>query len=135
MGGCAGGEQSADGSGSGGIETSQFAAALARDAGGRLYFYRGGCYHPEGAAFVAQQVKRLLVLMKLASKWTSHKSEEVVKYLTIDAPLLDCRHTMSKSVLVAGWAGFAAYPCHGCRIADRAWIFLCGYSFLRREMI
>jgi putative DNA primase/helicase len=26
--------------------------------------------------------------MKLASKWTSHKSEEVVKYLTVDAPML-----------------------------------------------
>jgi P4 family phage/plasmid primase-like protien len=61
---------------------------FARDAGGRLYVYRSGCYHPDGAPFVAQQVKRLLVRMRLASKWTSHKSEEVVKYIAVDAPLL-----------------------------------------------
>lgn len=57
-----------------------------RDAGGRLYAYRNGCYHPDGASFVAQQVKKLLVRMRLASKWTSHKSDEVMKYLTVDAP-------------------------------------------------
>jgi P4 family phage/plasmid primase-like protien len=61
---------------------------FARDAGERLYVYRSGCYHPDGASFVAQQVKKLLVRMRLASKWTSHKSDEVVKYLTVDAPLL-----------------------------------------------
>lgn len=61
---------------------------FARDAGGKLHVYRGGCYHPDGASLVAQQVKRLLVRMKLASKWTSHKSDEVVKYLTVDAPVL-----------------------------------------------
>jgi len=61
---------------------------FARDAGGRLYIYRSGCYQPDGASFVAQQVKKLLVRMSLASKWTSHKSDEVVKYLTVDAPVL-----------------------------------------------
>ncbi len=61
---------------------------FARDSGGELYVYRGGCYHPDGAALVGQQVKRLLVRMKLASKWSSHKSEEVAKYLAVDAPLL-----------------------------------------------
>ena len=61
---------------------------FAHDAGGKLYIYRNGCYHPDGASFVAQQVKKLLIRMKLASKWTSHKSDEVVKYLTLDAPLL-----------------------------------------------
>ncbi|MBZ5604693.1 MAG: DUF3854 domain-containing protein [Acidobacteriia bacterium] len=61
---------------------------FARDAGGKLYVYRGGCYHPDGASLIAQQVKRLLARMRLASKWSSHKSDEVVKYLAIDAPLL-----------------------------------------------
>jgi len=76
------------------IRINQIAEAItakhrfARDAGGKLYSYRGGCYHPDGGSFVAQQVKRLLVRMKLASKWTSHKSDEVVKYITVDAPLL-----------------------------------------------
>ena len=61
---------------------------FARDAGGRLYVYRGGCYHPDAASLIAQQVKSLLNRMRLASKWSSHKSDEVVKYLAIDAPLL-----------------------------------------------
>jgi len=29
-----------------------------------------------------------------------------------NASLLDRRQTMSKNILVAWWAGFAAYPCH-----------------------
>ena len=76
------------------ISVDQMAEAIAsrhrfaRDAGGRLYVYRSGCYHADGTSFVAQQVKRLLVRLKLASKWTSHKSDEVVKYLSVDAPLL-----------------------------------------------
>jgi hypothetical protein len=76
------------------ISVHQMAEAItarhrfARDAGGRLYVYRGGVYHADGSSFVAQQVKRLLVRLKLASKWTSHKSDEVDKYLTVDAPLL-----------------------------------------------
>ncbi len=77
-----------------GISVQQIADAItarhrfARDAGGKLYVYRSGSYHPDGASFVGQQVKRLLVRMRLASKWTSHKSDEVVKYLSVDAPLL-----------------------------------------------
>ena len=76
------------------ISVHQIAEAIttrhrfARDAGERLYVYRSGCYHPNGASFVGQQVKKLLVRMRLASKWTSHKSDEVAKYLTVDAPLL-----------------------------------------------
>jgi len=67
------------------ISVHQIAEAItarnrfARDAGGRLYVFRGGCYHPDGASFVGQQVKRLLARMSLASKWSSHKSDEVVK--------------------------------------------------------
>ena len=78
----------------GSISVHQIAEAIlarhrfARDAGARLYVYRSGCYHPDGASFVARQVKRLLIRMRLAAKWTSHKSDEVVKYLTVDAPLL-----------------------------------------------
>lgn len=77
-----------------GISVQQIADAItarhrfARDAGGKLYVYRRGCYHPDGTFFVAQQVKSLLVRMKLASKWTNHKSDEVAKYLSVDAPLL-----------------------------------------------
>ncbi len=61
---------------------------FARDAGGRLYVYRSGCYHPDGALFVRQQVKRLLERMRVASKWSSHKADEVVRYIAVDVPSL-----------------------------------------------
>jgi len=61
---------------------------FAQDAGGRLYIFRGGSYHSDGASFVRQQVKQLLERMRLSSKWSSHKAEEVVKYIEVDAPLL-----------------------------------------------
>jgi P4 family phage/plasmid primase-like protien len=61
---------------------------FAQDAGGRLYIFRGGNYHPDGAAFVRRQVKHLLERMRLSSKWSSRKAEEVMKYIEVDAPLL-----------------------------------------------
>ena len=36
----------------------------------------------------ASKSKQLLERMRLSSKWTSHKAEEVVKYIEVDAPLL-----------------------------------------------
>jgi len=59
-----------------------------QDVGGRLYIFRGGNYHSDGAPFVRQQVKQLLERMRLSSKWSSHKAEEVVKYIEVDAPRL-----------------------------------------------
>ena len=61
---------------------------FAQDVGGRLYIFRGGNYHSDGASFVRQQVKQLLERMRLSSKWSSHKAEEVLKYIEVDAPLL-----------------------------------------------
>jgi hypothetical protein len=61
---------------------------FARDAGGRLYVFRGGSYRADGASMIRQQVKQLLERMRLSSKWSSHKAEEVVKYIEVDAPLL-----------------------------------------------
>ncbi len=61
---------------------------FAQDVGGRLYIFRGGNYHSDGASFVRQQVKQLLERMRLSSKWSSHKAEEVVKYIEVDAPQL-----------------------------------------------
>jgi len=77
-----------------GVSVHQLAEAItgqhrfAQDAGGRLYIFRGGTYHSDGASFVRQQVKQLMERMHLASKWTSHKAEEVVKYIEVDAPAL-----------------------------------------------
>ncbi|HTR34919.1 MAG TPA: phage/plasmid primase, P4 family [Bryobacteraceae bacterium] len=61
---------------------------FAKDAGGRLYIFQRGSYHSDGASFVRQQVKQLLERMRLSSKWSSHKAEEVVKYIVVDAPVL-----------------------------------------------
>ncbi len=61
---------------------------FAQDAGGRLYVFRSGTYHPDGVSIVRQQVKKLLERLRLSSKWSSHKAEEVVKYLGVDAPFL-----------------------------------------------
>jgi P4 family phage/plasmid primase-like protien len=77
-----------------GISVHQVAEAItarhrfARDAGGRLHIHRGGSYHPDGASFVRQRVKQLMGRMRVASKWTSHKAEEVVKYIEVDAPMM-----------------------------------------------
>jgi P4 family phage/plasmid primase-like protien len=61
---------------------------FAQDVGGRLYIFRRGSYQAEGASFVRQQVKQLMERMRVASKWSSHKAEEVVKYIEVDAPML-----------------------------------------------
>jgi len=77
-----------------GISVHQIAEAItgrhrfAKDVGGRLYIFRGGTYHADGASFVRQQVKQLLERLRVASKWTSHRAEEVVKYIEVDAPTL-----------------------------------------------
>lgn len=76
------------------ISVHQIAEAItarhrfAQDAGKRLYIFRGGNYHADGASFVRQQVKQIMERMRVASKWTSHKAEEVVKYIEVDAPML-----------------------------------------------
>ena len=61
---------------------------FARDAGGQLYVYRQGTYHSNGAEFVGREVKLLMNRLKLSFKWSSHKSEEVARYIIVDAPLL-----------------------------------------------
>lgn len=76
------------------ISVHQIAEAItarhrfAQDAGKRLYIFRGGSYHADGASFVRQQVKQIMERMRVAAKWTSHKAEEVVKYIEVDAPTL-----------------------------------------------
>jgi P4 family phage/plasmid primase-like protien len=61
---------------------------FAQDGGGRLYIFRGGNYHSDGASLVHQKVKQILERLQMSSKWSSHKAEEVVKYIQVDAPLL-----------------------------------------------
>jgi Domain of unknown function (DUF3854) len=59
---------------------------FAKDAGGRRYIFREGNYHSDGVSFVRQRVKQLLESMRLSSKWSSHKAEEVMKYIEVMRP-------------------------------------------------
>jgi P4 family phage/plasmid primase-like protien len=61
---------------------------FARDAGGLLYVYRDGCYRPDGAAHIRRRVKAVLAQREESSKWSSHKAQEVVEYISVDAPEL-----------------------------------------------
>ena len=61
---------------------------FAKDTGGKLYVYRDGCYRPDGASVVHRQVKIIMEHLRQAPRWSSHKSEETLKYITVDAPVL-----------------------------------------------
>lgn len=64
---------------------------FAKDAGGLLYAFEGGCYRPRGEERIARQVKRLLELSGNTARWTSHRTREVTEYLRVDAPdLWEC---------------------------------------------
>jgi putative DNA primase/helicase len=61
---------------------------FAQDVGGKLYIYVDGVYRPNGADVVKRQVKRLLSGWGQADTWSSHKAEEVVEFIRVDAPRL-----------------------------------------------
>lgn len=61
---------------------------FAKDAGGKLHFYDGGVYRPNGESFVAKRVKELYRGSGLARRWSTRKTTEVVEYIRVDAPLL-----------------------------------------------
>ena len=61
---------------------------FAQDQGGKLYNYDGGVFRPEGERCVNNHVKRLLEAANFEDKWSSHKQEEVLKCIQVDAPLL-----------------------------------------------
>ncbi len=76
------------------ISVAQIAEAIAqkygfaKDPGGQLYVFRDGNYQPDGVSMVRQQVKQLLKRMRLSSKWSSYKADQVVHYIEVDAPQL-----------------------------------------------
>ena len=61
---------------------------FAQDAGRKLYRFHEGCYKADGAAYVKHRVKGLLQEWGQSAKWSSHRAEEVVEYLRVDAPFL-----------------------------------------------
>ena len=62
---------------------------FAVDAGGKLWAYVGGVYVPNGKSIVHRHVKRLLTgPLDMPDKWTSHQADEVVAFISVDAPAL-----------------------------------------------
>ena len=61
---------------------------FAKDSGGRLFVYREGVYRPNGESFVFSEVKKLMTSKGVLRKWSSHKTQEVARFITVDVPLL-----------------------------------------------
>ncbi|MBI1955061.1 MAG: bifunctional DNA primase/polymerase [Acidobacteria bacterium] len=61
---------------------------FAVDLGGKLYVYQDGVYQPSGEAYVRRRVKALLTELDRPKQWTSHRTDEVVKYIAVDVPRL-----------------------------------------------
>ncbi len=59
---------------------------FALDKGDLLYVYKNGVYLPEGEQFVTRRVKELLNDEQLSKKWTLHRANEVIGYISADAP-------------------------------------------------
>lgn len=76
--------------------------SFAKDAGGLLHVFRGGCYRPDGSSLVHQQVKIILARLKQSPQWKSHNSEEVVKYINVDTPILWERPPLDKVNVLNG---------------------------------
>ncbi len=80
--------------GDGRIATHELAAMITADShfavdlGGKLYVYQNGVYQPTGEGYVRRRVKALLTELDRPKQWTSHKTDEVVKYIAVDVPRL-----------------------------------------------
>ena len=61
---------------------------FAKDPGGLLYHFEGGCYWPTGEEFVSAQFQRILEDEKRTKHWSTHRARELTAYLTVQAPKL-----------------------------------------------
>jgi putative DNA primase/helicase len=59
---------------------------FAVDAGGNLHVFAHGVYVPHGNRTVKRCVKELSVQLKQTKKWSTHIANEVVAYISADAP-------------------------------------------------
>lgn len=64
---------------------------FAKDAGGHLHVFALGVYRPLGENFIERQVKLLTRSNGRARPWSSRLASEVVKFIRVDAPLLQER--------------------------------------------
>lgn len=61
---------------------------FARDAGGKLWHYSDGVYLQHGERTIRVKVKNLLEEWGESKKWNTHRANEVVEYIRVDAPEL-----------------------------------------------
>ena len=61
---------------------------FAKDCSGRLFVFQGGVYRANGESLVLAEVKKLLTMESLLSRWSSYKAQEVARFITIDVPEL-----------------------------------------------
>ncbi len=61
---------------------------FAKDAGGRLYVFQNGVYVPRGDDSLRAEVKQVYERRDRLSSWSSHRANEVVKFVGVDAPEL-----------------------------------------------
>ncbi len=75
---------------------------FAVDTGGKLYVFESGVYKPTGESYVKRRVKSILGALKKPQQWTSRRSDEVVKYIAVDAPTLWERPPLDKVNVLNG---------------------------------
>ncbi len=63
-------------------------ASFATDSAEHLYIYQDGAYRREAKKEIKSMVKKALQQGGRSEKWSSHRTDEVEKYLAIDAPEL-----------------------------------------------
>ncbi len=61
---------------------------FAQDAGGKLWHYSDGVYRQHGERTIKASVKKKLEDWGESKKWNSHRANEVVEYIRVDAPEL-----------------------------------------------
>ena len=62
--------------------------SFARDKGGLLYHWEGGCYRPTGKRVVEVQVKRLCRAWQKTKSWSPELASRVEQWIAVDAPEL-----------------------------------------------
>jgi putative DNA primase/helicase len=75
---------------------------FAVDMGGKLYVFESGVYKSNGESYVKRRVKSILRALKKPQQWTSRRSDEVVKYIAVDAPMLWERPPLDKLNVLNG---------------------------------
>lgn len=75
---------------------------FARDAAGRLFRYEGGVYTENAELYVKRQVKDLTIKFGNPGRWNKTLAQEVIEYISLDAPSLLERPDLDRVNLLNG---------------------------------